>query len=237
MAAGLLYFLPILLGAVMLSYITGKLTAAGASAGALVALAMFLGAGIPGIVLLGSFFLLGVAATSAGTHKKEKLGATETGGGRRNAGQVFANGGAAALSAGVAVFFPELRAEALLVAAASLAAATSDTLSSELGMLWGTRCYNILSLKKDRCGENGVVSAEGTAIGLAGSLLIASIYALCTGWLPDSFFTIALAGFAGNIADSVLGAALERKGRIGNNAVNFLQTLVAAAIALLFIAA
>ena len=39
------------------------------------------------------------------------------------------------------------------------------------------------------------------------------------------------AAIAATLVDSLLGATLERKRRLGNNAVNFLSTLAAAAIA------
>jgi uncharacterized membrane protein len=45
---------------------------------------------------------------------------------------------------------------------------------------------------------------------------------------------IIAAGTAGNLSDSVMGALLERRGVIGNNAVNFLNTLIAALVMLLF---
>ena len=41
---------------------------------------------------------------------------------------------------------------------------------------------------------------------------------------------IILAGVTGNVVDSVLGASLERKGWIGNNVVNFLNTAVGAGV-------
>jgi uncharacterized membrane protein len=39
-----------------------------------------------------------------------------------------------------------------------------------------------------------------------------------------------LAGTVGNLFDSVLGASLERKKVVGNNLVNFLNTVVAVAV-------
>jgi len=42
------------------------------------------------------------------------------------------------------------------------------------------------------------------------------------------------AGMLGTVADSFLGATLERGGWLGNNAVNFLSTASAAAIAFAF---
>ncbi|HZX59247.1 MAG TPA: DUF92 domain-containing protein, partial [Mucilaginibacter sp.] len=60
---------------------------------------------------------------------------------------------------------------------------------------------------------------------IAGSAIIAFIYCLNVG---RTFWLIVLAGTIGNLADSVLGAKYERKGKIGNNTVNFLNTLIAA---------
>ncbi len=116
--------------------------------------------------------------------------------------------------------------------AASLASATADTLSSELGTVYGKRFYNILTLRRDKRGENGVISIEGTIFGIAGSAFIALIYA-AQFRLDHHFTLIILAGTLGNITDSILGATLERKNRIGNNAVNFLNTLTAALVALI----
>jgi uncharacterized membrane protein len=45
---------------------------------------------------------------------------------------------------------------------------------------------------------------------------------------------IVFAGVMGNLADSVLGAALERRHYIGNDTVNFLNTLFAALVAGIF---
>jgi uncharacterized membrane protein len=73
-----------------------------------------------------------------------------------------------------------------------------------------------------------VISLEGTLCGLAGSLLIAFIFAAGFGWNARVVMIIALAGTVGNITDSLLGATMERKHWIGNNAVNFLNTAVGA---------
>jgi uncharacterized membrane protein len=117
--------------------------------------------------------------------------------------------------------------------ASAFAAAAADTLSSELGNVYGHRYYNILSLRKDQRGLNGVISLEGTLCGVAGSLLIALIFSAGYGWNIRAAVIITLAGTIGNIADSLLGATFERKHWIGNNAVNFINTAIAALSVLL----
>ena len=202
--------------AAALSYLFHKLTLWGAIAGWLISIVIFAGTGYSGITLLAVFFILATLSTQA---KGE----------RRTAGQVFANGGMAGIMGFTCIIFPLHFNLIQLMLAGSLAAATADTLSSELGTKYGSRFINILTLKKDREGLDGVVSLEGTLIGVAGATAIALVYCFSNGWAP----VIILAGFTGNIIDSVLGATLERKRIIGNNIVNFLNTATGAFICLL----
>ena len=116
-----------------------------------------------------------------------------------------------------------------LIIASAFSSAAADTLSSELGTVYGKNFFNILSFKREERGLNGVVSFEGLLIGFAGSVIVAIIYAIGFGW-NAAFFWIIIAGTAGNIADSVMGASLERKGMLGNNVVNFLNTVCAAGV-------
>jgi uncharacterized protein (TIGR00297 family) len=214
----------ILLMASYASYTTGKLTLAGAITGGIVALCIYLGAGFIGITMLAVFFLLSVLATSHKKNFKLKYFKTEQPQ-KRDAWQVLANGGLAAFTSVLAYVFTgnSLRGAALV--AAALASATADTLSSELGTVYGKRFYSIITFKSDVKGRDGVISLEGTLIGLAGSAAIAAVYSIGYGW-NVTFLNILLAGTIGNIADSVLGATLERNGYINNNMVNLLNTLV-----------
>jgi uncharacterized protein (TIGR00297 family) len=213
------------------SIVFRKLTIAGALTGGCLAALLYKGAGLTGIIMLGAFFVAGSAVTALGRSKKERLGVAEKNKGQRTAWQVLANGGVAGLAGLLAWLIPEQAALWQLAAAASLASASADTLSSELGSVYGRSFYNILTFKKDTCGLDGVVSLEGTLWGIAGSMLIAAIYLVAykhfafAGW-------IVLAGFAGNLADSVLGASLERKGWLKNDQVNFINTLFAAIVGL-----
>lgn len=204
------------------SFALRKLTPIAAITAFLVASLIFLGAGYNGLALLAAFFVLGVAAT--GWHKRDKqmIKSAADQNNRRDAWQVLANGGVAGLFGLLGYIFPLHQQLINLMLAGSLAAATADTLSSELGMVYGKRFYNIINLKPDQKGLDGVISLEGTCIGLIGSILIALI--------SGNFWIVMIAGFIGNYIDSVLGATLERKGILNNNMVNFLNTLTGALV-------
>lgn len=223
----------ILLAGMFAAVLLQKLTPAGAAAGGLIGFVIFLGAGYTGLSLMATFFILGTAATA--WRKKEKIaaGIAAERESRRTAAQVAANAGVPFLLAIAALLHPAQKELYQLMLAAAFSAATADTLASELGNVYGSRYYNMLTFKKDQKGLDGVVSWEGTAAGLAGSGVIALLYAVGFGWNFAAFFIILIAGTIGNVADSVMGALWERKGRIGNDVVNFFNTAIAAAAALL----
>lgn len=211
-----------------LSIRSRKLTPLAAVTGGVLALGIFLGAGFTGIAMLGAFFMMGTAATIWKLQNKVAAGIAEKKGGMRNWKQVVANGGVAAMVGVATLIFTNHTLVLQLIMAGSLAAATADTLSSELGNIYGSRYYNILTFKKDKRGLDGVVSLEGTLAGVAGSLVIALIAVIGLSCSITEVVIIVIAGTIGNLADSVMGATLERKQYLGNNAVNFLNTAVGA---------
>jgi len=217
-------FAIVLLTACYASYKTGKLTGSGAITGGMVALCIYMGTGFTGIAMLAAFFVLATIATSHKKNTKNKLGDNQHHE-KRDARQVLANGGLPAILGLLAFVLPENALLATILIAAAFASATADTLSSELGTVYGKRSYNIITFKPDEKGRDGVISLEGTLIGIAGAAVIAAVYAIGVGW-NSMFLYIIIAGTAGNIADSVLGATLERKGYINNNEVNFLNTFI-----------
>lgn len=221
-----------LLTGMVLSVIGKKLTVSGAITAGIVGLLVFKGGGYMGIAMLTLFFIAGSAATRWQIEKKQKAGTAERAKGQRTAGQVIANGGVAALLGGIACFYPEHIALWQLMMAGSLAAAIADTLSSELGVIYGRRFYDVITFKKAEAGPDGIISIEGTMFGATGAVVMAVIYSFGNGF-STAALVIVLAGIIGNLVDSVLGATLERRGIISNNTVNLLNTLMGAGVCLL----
>lgn len=223
----------ILIAGVIYSISARKLTPAAALTGAIVACLVFAGAGYTGVAMMTTFFILGSAATSWQKHQKQDFTNTEEHQGGRSAAQVLANAGVGGITGLLVLLFPAYTTIWILMMAASFASATADTLSSELGTIYGRRFFNIITLKADQRGLDGVISMEGVLFGLGGSYVIALAYTIGFGWSNSNFIWIIIAGTIGNLTDSALGALLERRGHLGNNTVNFLNTLMAALVMLL----
>ena len=216
--------------AAALTAVLGLLSRTGAFSGGLVASLVYAGGGQTGLALLAGFFLLGTGASLWKKNAKLQAGLAEDAAHKgRSGSQVWANGGVASLAAVASLLWPGYREFFLLLMAGSLASAAADTLSSELGVVYGRKFYNIISFKPDQRGENGVVSLEGTLLGLLGAALLALIYGVGVGHQLHFIFILA-AGAIGNLVDSVLGAALERKNLMGNDLVNLLNTTAGAVV-------
>jgi uncharacterized protein (TIGR00297 family) len=183
-------------------------------------------------------FLLAFGATRVGRARKEQLGTAEKRKGR-TAAQVAANLGVAALATGEAAkiwlfgthWLSHGLTPLLAAALAALAEAAADTASSEIGQVFGGRPRLITSLRSVDPGRDGAVSGLGTVAGIAAGAAVAALgtYALRG---DGRLFWVSGAGAAfGLLFDSLLGATLEERGWLNNDAVNFLSTAGAAGIA------
>lgn len=204
----------------------------GALAGAGVCFALSLSVGWGGFAGLCAVFLLTWAATRVGYRRKQTRGTAEPASGR-NAAQVFANLGTAAVCA--SCFAVTGNGHRLLPAfAAALAEAAADTVSSEIGQAVRVKARLITSWRIVRTGTNGAITLPGTAAGLFAALIVACVLAAWRVIGFDRVLVCAAAGFIGSLGDSLLGASLETYGILGNNAVNLLSTILAAVIAFVF---
>ena len=174
-------------------------------------------------------------ATRAGRRRKQLRGLAERSGGR-TASQVLANLGVAALivtpigAYAGAIAGLALPLDPLLLSAASLAAlaeAAADTVSSELGQAFGRRTYLLTTLRRVHRGTDGGISALGSAAGVLAAVVVVLVggWSMRLGWNAQAAsLAAALVGF---LADSLLGATIERRGWIGNDLVNLSSTAVA----------
>jgi uncharacterized protein (TIGR00297 family) len=179
--------------------------------------------------MLITFFGVGGLASKLEYERKAERGIAEPNDGARGSGNVLANS-LVALFAVLAHGASDHLAVApdgifLYIFAGSVAAAMSDTLSSEIGGLFDDPRL-ITTLEVVDPGTDGAVTWQGELAGLAGAFLIAGI---CTAFFDvglAGFAVVVLAGIAGMTVDSLLGATVEG-GRIGNQGVNFLATVAA----------
>jgi uncharacterized protein (TIGR00297 family) len=211
-------------------YLSRGVNRSGMIAGFLVGTLIYVCLDWRGYLLLLAFFVLGTGATKLGYERKAKERIAQEGGGRRGAKHALAKTAVAAACAlfAVTTALPELFR---LAFAAAFATAVSDTAASEIGKAWGRRTFLITTLRPVPRGTDGAVSLEGTLAGIAASFLIAGL-GVATGLLDGSaWWILPVAAFIATTLESLVGATLERRGLLGNEAVNFLNTLAGALLA------
>lgn len=183
------------------------LTASGAVAAAMVGGATLF-AGLSWAILLLFFFTTSTAVSRWRAAERDRLVAPLVEkGGPRDAIQVLANGGLFALAATLSTRGDAFTWQA--VAAGAIAAATSDTWSTEVGTVAGGTPVGILSGRQVAPGTSGGITMQGTMAALAGAFA-AAIVTTVVGW-PIPWHAVLAGGIAGSIIDSVLGSAVQER--------------------------
>jgi uncharacterized protein (TIGR00297 family) len=178
------------------------LSRSGVIAAAFVGAAVLIAGGWPGAAVLFAFFIPSMLLSRLGrTRKRALLDVGKQG--ARDAWQVLANGGVAALAIIGSLHFG---APMLAAFAGAFAAASADTWATELGTLAKGAPRSILTFRPLATGLSGGITWQGSLAQLGGAAVVA-LTAMLVHVAP--FWPVFAGGVAGSIADSILGATLQ----------------------------
>ena len=197
----------------------------GSLAAFFVGLITYLSLGFRGFMVLLSLHVIGAVTTRIGIRDKkmrrieqEKI---------RSVDNILANGLVPVL--GAFLYFVSKTNNGLFYVGfvGSIAAATADTTSSEIGQLSSKKPRLITSWKEVEAGTDGAVTLLGNLSAIVVSVLVGVIALIFS--IPDIrqkalIIAVVVGAFFGTTVDSFLGASLEQKEIIGNNTVNLLAT-------------
>lgn len=178
------------------------LSRSGAVAAFAIGTAIFGAAGWQGACVLFAFFIPSTLLSRIGRARKREL--VDIGKhGARDAWQVLANGGVAAVCIVLSLRYGLGYATAF---AGALAAASADTWGTEIGTLARGTPRSILTLRPLATGLSGGITLQGTLAEFAGAALVGLI-----AWTLHlaPFVAVLAGGVAGAFVDSLLGATLQ----------------------------
>ncbi|WP_276272597.1 DUF92 domain-containing protein [Haloarcula litorea] len=181
--------------------------------------------------MLITFFGLGGLSTKYRYEEKADRGIAEENEGARGSGNVLANSIVALVAVLAWAASPSHIAVDpalfLYAFAGAVAAAMTDTFSSEFGGLYDNPRL-ITTFERVEPGTDGGVTWQGVVAGLVGAAIIAGIAAVTIARVGTAGAALVCAcGLVGMFVDSVLGATVEGT-VVGNQGVNTLATLAAA---------
>lgn len=169
--------------------------------------------GLSWAAVLLTFFVTSSALSKLFKKRKANSEKFYSKGSRRDAGQVIANGGVAGAFAVAHVFFPYSWLPWMGFVAA-FAAANADTWATELGVLSRKAPRLITNGKRMERGTSGGITLAGTIASFTGSLVVVLVGGVL--WPADlppvqwpQLLVLSLAGLAGSLADSWLGATFQ----------------------------
>lgn len=215
-----------------LSYALETASVTGMLSGVLLALLTVVLGDYGWFAVLISFFAVGGLATKFRYETKQHRGLAQENEGARGGGNVLANSAVALLAViGAAAHTTLGVPESMFLFAftGAIAAAMSDTLSSEIGGLFGPPRL-LTTMRPVQPGTDGGVTWQGIVAGAGGAGIVAAIAVAFFDFGMLGTGIIVSAGIIGMMVDSLLGATVEGS-LLDNMTVNFLATLVAAIVA------
>jgi len=206
----------ILLG--IAAYMGKAIDALGAAAGGVISLAAFLAGGFAWLLVIVAFFAISSILTKFRYDYKKQLGSAQEKGGMRSWPNTLANG----LVAGIAALAEIVTHQDVFIVGflGAIAAAMSDTVATEIGLLSKSKPRLIVNLKKFvEPGTSGGVTLMGELACLTSALVITAIGNIL-GILSGSFHTLSAAALSvilGAIIatnfDSLLGGTIQGRNR------------------------
>jgi uncharacterized protein (TIGR00297 family) len=187
------------LGFGLAAYLRHALTLDGALAAAVVGALTFGRGGRRAAAALMAFFISSSALSRLGEARKRSLPLAQGKGAQRDAWQVVANGGVAALCLLIG------RTHGFI---GSLAAAGADTWATELGLLARGEPRLITTLRAVPPGTSGGVTPQGFIASIGGALVVGLAWSMQDGG-AGAVRTAVIGGLVGSVADSLLGATLQ----------------------------
>lgn len=155
-----------------------------------------------------SFFISSSILSKVREKRNPTAGSSFEKPGPRDFYQVFANGGLGGILVVINYFYPD--DIWYLIYAGIIASSCADTWATEIGTISPHKTYDILKFKPVRQGTSGGVSFAGFTGALLGAVFIALISVIWTTKNGVPFIiSVAFAGFAASIIDSVLGASIQ----------------------------
>lgn len=190
----------------------------GAVVGAVICFVVFLAGGFPWLIVIIAFFVISSILTRYHYEYKKKLGSAQEKGGVRSWPNTLANGSIAALAAIAEILTHQ---DVFIVAfLGSVAAAMSDTVATEIGLLSKSKPRLIVNLKKFvEPGTSGGITLVGEIACLASAVIITaigtSLRVITGGYRELSAASIAVVGGAiiATNFDSLLGGTVQGRNR------------------------
>ncbi|MFN3531969.1 MAG: DUF92 domain-containing protein [Candidatus Brocadia sp.] len=216
----------------LLAYYLKTVSKSGLIGGVVIGTVIYLCLGPGGFLILFTFFSLGSWSSRYKYMWKASHGVAQENRGRRSSKHALAKGGVGLVMAIMALLTntPEIFKVAFV---AAFATATFDTISSELGQIYGKRPILLTTMRPVPVGTDGAISAEGTILGVLSATFVSMEAYLLHLINLQSIAIVIIASFIGTTVESILGATIERRKWVSNEVINFINISTGAGVSLL----